>query len=252
MDSDSGLHNVTRSYRSLHEAQDLYYFRVKLKDTDLAIGVDQASYSDSLVAWSEDEVRRLRGDLESYISLHPEFRTSFTPLPLLPGAPSLARGMAQAAYQTGVGPMAAVAGAMAQSMGQKLRTRVSQVIVENGGDIYMDSSVDRLVAVFAGRSKFSYKVAIKVAAGECPIGICTSSGTVGPSISLGKADAVVIKGNNAALADAAATGAANLIQTEKDLLLAVNYIQTIPGITGILAIKGDRMAAWGNVEIIPI
>jgi ApbE superfamily uncharacterized protein (UPF0280 family) len=147
--------------------------------------------------------------------------------------------------------MAAVAGAFAQAVGQKLRTQVRDVIVENGGDIYLDSSVDRLVLVFAGLSQFSYKIAIKVRADESPLGICTSSGTVGPSISLGKADAVVIKGTNAALADAVATGAANRIQTEKDLMRAVDYVQTIKGITGILAIKDDRIAAWGNIEIVP-
>ena len=251
MDKDAGLYNVKRNYRSLHEAKDLYYFQVSLKETDLAIGVDKASYTTSLISLCENEVRCLRGDLETYISLHPEFRSSFEPLPLLPGAPPLAVIMAQAAYQAGVGPMAAVAGAFAQAVGQKLRTKVRDVIVENGGDIYLDSSMDRLVSVFAGHSKFSNKIAIKVKAEESPLGICTSSGTVGPSISLGKADAVVIKGITAALADAVATGAANRIQTEKDLMRAVDYVQTIKGVTGILAIKDDRMAAWGNIEIVP-
>jgi len=251
MDKNDGLINVKRSYRSLHEAKDLHYFQVGLKETDLAIGVDQASYTSSLISLCENEVRNLRGDLETYIIMHPEFRSSFEPLALLPGAPPLAVIMAQAAFQAGVGPMAAVAGAFAQAVGQKLRTQVRDVIVENGGDIYMDSSVERLVSVYAGHSKFSYKIAIKVGAAESPLGICTSSGTVGPSISLGKADAVVIKGSNAALADAVATGAANRIQTDKDLMQAVEYVQGIKGITGILAIKDDRMAAWGNIEIVP-
>lgn len=251
MDKDASLNNVKRSYRSLHEAKDLHYFQVSLKETDLAIGVDQASYTSSLPAFCENEVRNLRGDLETYIMMHPEFRSSFEPLILLPGAPPLAVIMAQAAFQAGVGPMAAVAGAFAQAVGRKLRTLVRDVIVENGGDIYLDSSADRLVSVFAGQSKFSYKIAVKVRADESPLGICTSSGTVGPSISLGKADAVVIKGPNAALADATATGAANRIQTEQDLMKAVEYVQTIKGITGILAIKNDRMAAWGDIEIVP-
>jgi len=252
MDKHTGQHNVKRDYRALHGAKDLYYFQVSLKETDLVIGVDKASYSDILPAWCGQEVRKLRGDLELYIGMQPDFRSSFAPLVLLPGAPPLATRMAQAAWQTGVGPMAAVAGAFAQAVGEKLRQRVRDVMVENGGDIYMDSSIDRLVLVFAGQSKFSNKLAIKVAAGECPLGICTSSGTVGPSISLGKADAVVIKATNAALADAAATGAANLIQTEKDLMAAIDYVKTVKGISGILAIKDDHMAAWGNIELEPV
>ena len=252
MDKDNGLQNVSRSYRSLHKAKDLHYFNISLKETDLAIGVDMESYNDGLLSLCKQEVRRLRGDLETYISLHPDFRTSFEPLTLLPGAPPLAVIMARAAMQAAVGPMAAVAGALAEAIGQKLKRQVNEVVVENGGDLYIDSSRERLVSVFAGRSKFSHKIAIKVLPAESPLGICTSSGTVGPSISLGKADAVVIKGRNAALADAVATGAANRIQTEKDLLRAVEYVKTIKGITGILAIKDDRMAAWGNIEIVPI
>ncbi|MFA7077937.1 MAG: UPF0280 family protein [Syntrophomonas sp.] len=252
MDKDNGLQNVSRSYRSLHKAKDLHYFNISWKETDLAIGVDMESYHDGLLSLCKQEVRRLRGDLETYISLHPDFRTSFEPLTLLPGAPLLAVIMARAAMQAAVGPMAAVAGALAEAVGHKLKRQVSEVVVENGGDLYIDSSRERLVSVFAGRSKFSHKIAIKVLPAESPLGICTSSGTVGPSISLGKADAVVIKGRNAALADAVATGAANRIQTEKDLLRAVEYVKTIKGITGILAIKDDRMAAWGNIEIVPI
>jgi len=252
MDKNTGLQNVKRNYRSLHEAKDLHYFHLNLKETDLAIGVDKESYTSSLLSLCQQEVRKLRGDLETYISLHPGFHSSFVPLALRPGAPLLAVTMAQAAFQAGVGPMASVAGAFAQAVGEKLKPFVRDVIIENGGDIYMDSASDRLVSVFAGHSKFSYRIAIKVQAAENPVGICTSSGTVGPSISLGKADAVVIKGMNTALADAVATGAANRIQTENDLLLAIDYVKTIKGITGILAIKDDRMAAWGNIEIVPL
>lgn len=252
MDKNAGLQYVKRDYRSLHKGKDLHYFHLSLKETDLAIGVDSESYTNSLLSLCEQEVRKLRADLETYINLHHEFRTSFEPITLLPGAPPLAVTMARAAFQAGVGPMAAVAGAFAQAVGEKLRTHVRDIIVENGGDIYIYSSSDRLISVFAGQSKFSKKIAVKVQASESPLGICTSSGTVGPSVSLGKADAVVIKGVNAALADAAATGAANRVQTAEDLLLAVDYVKTIKGITGILAIKDDRMAAWGNIEIVPL
>jgi hypothetical protein len=252
MDKDAGVQYVNRDYRSLHEGKDLHYFHLSLKETDLAIGVDNESYTNSLLYLCEQEVRRLRADLETYIHMHPEFRTSFEPISMLPGAPPLAVIMAKAAFQAGVGPMAAVAGAFAQAVGEKLRNHVRDIIVENGGDIYIYSSSERLISVFAGQSQFTNKIAIKVQAAETPLGICTSSGTVGPSISLGKADAVVIKGLNGALADAVATGAANRVQTSEDLLRAVDYVKTIKGITGILAIKDDRMAAWGNIEIVPL
>jgi ApbE superfamily uncharacterized protein (UPF0280 family) len=250
--NDAGDKYVTRDYRSKHEARDLHYFNIRIKETDLAIGVDKSSYTDSLLSLCQQEVIKLRGDLETYITLHPEFRTSFFPLQLLPGAPAIARTMAQAAEAAQVGPMAAVAGAIAQAVGEKLKEKAKEVIVENGGDIYINSSSSRIISVFAGDSEFSSRIGIRLPAREGPVGVCTSSGTVGPSISLGKADAVVIIGNSAALADAAASRAANQVQTEKDLMKAVQSVQNINGIKGILAIKGDKMAAWGSIELVPV
>ncbi|MEN6461914.1 MAG: UPF0280 family protein [Syntrophomonas sp.] len=252
MDKSTGKGYVKRDYRSLHEASNLRYFNVTIKETDLAIGVDQESYADSLLSVCQKEIIRLRGDLETYISLHPEFRTTFFPIDLLPGAPKIACIMAKAALKAGVGPMAAVAGTIAQAVGEKLGEYVNEVIVENGGDIYIKTIHERVVAVFAGESKFSNRIGIKINTGESPLGICTSSATVGPSISLGRADAMVIKGVDAALADAVASGAGNQVQTEEDLVKAIKFAQNINGITGVLAIKGDKMAAWGSIEIVPL
>lgn len=252
MDRKAGDEYVTRDYRALHVAKNLHYFQVRLKETDLAIAVDQVSYSDHLISLCQDEVRRLRADLEYYISRQPEFRTSFVPLVLLPDAPAIALHMAAAALKAEVGPMAAVAGAFAQAVGEKLMSQVQEVIVENGGDIYLNCQKERLVSVFAGNSRFSNKLALRIKAEDFPLGVCTSSGIVGPSISLGKADAVVILAADTALADAVATGAANLVQNKDDLMKAVGFAQTINGISGVLAIKDDKMAAWGKVEIVGI
>lgn len=249
---NAGDKYVARTYRSNHDAKDLHYFNIIIKETDLAIGVDKESYTDSLLSLCQREVIKLRGDLETYMTLQPEFRTSFFPIQLLPGAPDIAGIMAEAAARAGVGPMAAVAGAIAQAVGEKLAGQAREIIVENGGDIYIDSSRPRIVSVFAGESKFSNKIGIRLTEREGPTGICTSSGTVGPSISLGKADAVVIKAGSTALADALASRAANQVQTEKDLMKAVNAVQNINGIRGILAIKGDKMAAWGDIELVSV
>lgn len=252
MEKSTGKGYVNRDYRSLHGASNLRYFNVTIKETDLAIGVDKESYTDSLLSVCRKEIIRLRGDLESYIDLHPEFRTTFFPIDLLPGAPKIACLMAEAALKAGVGPMAAVAGTIAQAVGERLEESVNEVIVENGGDIYIKTKQERVAAVFAGESKFSHRIGIKINAGESPLGICTSSATVGPSISLGTADAMVIKAANAALADAVASGAGNRVQTGEDLVKAIKFAQNISGITGVLAIKGDKMAAWGSIEIVPL
>ncbi len=243
---------MARHYRALHEGPNLKYFKINIRESDLAIGVDNKSYTDSLVSLSHQELRRIRAGLENYIKLQPEFQTSLVPLPLLTGAPEIVRRMGRAAWAAGVGPMAAVAGAVSEMIGEKLLETCSEVVVENGGDIFLKSESERIIAIFAGPSKFTYKIGIRVAAYETPLGICTSSGTVGPSLSFGKADAVVIKGTTAALADAAATAAANRVKTAEDLMKAVDFVKGITGITGILAIKDDKMAAWGRIEMVPI
>jgi len=248
MDND----HVTRRYRSLHTTGNLRYFNVQVKDSDLAIGVNSDSYTDSLIPLCRKELVKLRSELEDYIVRQPEFKLSFVPIVLLPEAPKIAVQMAEAAWKAGTGPMAAVAGAFAQVIGERLHERVNDVIVENGGDIYINSSRERTVAIYAGKSKFSYKIGLILSAEETPLGICTSSGTVGPSISYGKADAIVVKSNSAALADAVATQAGNLVKTEDDLVKAIKYAGNIDGIKGIIAIKSDKMAVWGEMEIVPI
>jgi hypothetical protein len=252
MDKRARHDYVTRDYRAWHEGANLKYYRIKIRESDLAIGVDQQSYTDSLVSLSHQELARVRADLEDYIRLQPEFRTALEPLSLLAGAPDIVRIMSQAAWAAGVGPMAAVAGAISQRLGETLLEHCREVVVENGGDIFLHSESDRIIAVFAGASKFTGKIGIKIKAGETPAGVCTSSGTVGPSLSFGRADAVVIKAASAALADAAATAAANRVKTAGDLIKAIDLARDIKNITGILAIKDDTMGAWGDIEVVPL
>ncbi len=241
-----------RTYRLLHRAKDLQYFPLKIKESDLAIAVDRKSYSNSLLALCRTELLGMRRQLEDYIKECPHFMSSFTPIPLIPGAPEIVCRMAAAAAKAGVGPMAAVAGAIAQSLGKVLANRACEVMVENGGDIYLSTASDRVIAIFAGPSPFTYKIGIKVLARESPLGICTSSATVGPGISFGKADAAVIKAYPAELADAVATQAGNLVKSRDDLITAIDYAKNIQGVTGALLIQGEDMAAWGNMEIVPL
>jgi ApbE superfamily uncharacterized protein (UPF0280 family) len=98
------------------------------------------------------------------------------------------REMADATREVGVGPMAAVAGAIAESVGKELLPYSDEVIVENGGDIFLKTSKERFIGVYAGKSKFTKKIAFSILPDETPLGVCTSSGTVGHSLSFGYAD----------------------------------------------------------------
>ncbi len=243
---------VKRVYRDSLGKQDLKSFRISVKETDLYLSVKKESYCPDLEKKVEKLILGLRYDLESYISLDPEFKTTLRPHALATGAPLIARTMAVAANTAGVGPMAAVAGAFAEYIGRELLKITSEVIVENGGDIFMASGQKRLVAIFAGTSPFSNRIAVEIPPDRTPLGICTSSGTVGPSLSMGKADASVIIARSAALADAAATAAANVIQGPQDVKKGIEVAKNINGVLGAIMIKDDKLAVWGDFNIVPV
>jgi ApbE superfamily uncharacterized protein (UPF0280 family) len=175
-----------RTYRQTVRGKDLVSFSVAVKETDLYIRASRNLKSKALKA-----VGKYRVSLEDYIARHPDFAASLEPVPTGEDAPRIARLMAGAAGKAGVGPMAAVAGAIAELIGAELLEYSKEVIIENGGDIFISSLHDRVVSIFAGESPLSGKLGLKIRAGDTPLGVCTSSGTVGHSLSLGKADAAV-------------------------------------------------------------
>lgn len=145
--------------------------------------------------------------------------------------------------------MAAVAGAIAESVARELAPFSPNVIVENGGDIFIMGTRGRLAGIFAGSSPLSNRFGVPVPAGRQPLAVCTSSGTVGPSVSLGQADAVVVAAPSGALADAVATATANRIKTHDDLSAAVEFAAGIDGVLHVVAIVGDQMATWGGLSL---
>lgn len=241
-----------RSYRKKFRQDDLYHFQVVAKQTDLDIGVRRERFSPEMAGWVQDMVQKQRDLLEKYIEEDHAFLHSLVPLLLKPGAPQIAVDMAEAARLAGVGPMAAVAGALAQYIGSALARRSRDVIVENGGDIYMRSTRQRRVGIFAGSSPLSNRLALSIRPADTPLGVCTSSGTVGPSLSLGSADAVVILAPSAILADAVATATGNLVQTKDDLQKAAEFATGVAGVSGAVVIKDDRLAACGKLKIVSL
>lgn len=243
---------VNRTYRLLHNQKDLSFFRVAVKETDLDIGVPGRIITPSLIEGIRNEIIAIRSQIEGYINENELFLTTLEPFPINKDAPELVRIMAEAGNTAGIGPMSAVAGAIAHHVGSYLGRRSSEIIVENGGDIYLRSSRVRKIGIFAGPSPFTNRLAIEIEPHQTPLGICTSSGTVGHSLSFGCADAVVILAPSTALADAVATATGNLVQNEADLQAAVDFAMGIKSVTGALAIKNDKLAAAGNIQLAPI
>ena len=231
------------SYRVLQEAGDLSYFRVSVDETDLSIGAKRDLSREALAA-----VLEARRQVLAQIADRPRFRTSLEPLRPHGTESPLIRQMLEAGALAGVGPMAAVAGAIAEYVGRSLSQFSREVIVENGGDVFLFGEKERSVAVAAGESPLSGLLAITVEPHE-GCGVCTSSGTVGHSLSLGRADAAMVLAKNCALADAAATRLGNLVQDPEKLDGPLDEICAIPGVEGALVIAGDRIGIKGNIEL---
>lgn len=194
------------------------------------------------------EVVTQRHLLEAYIRRHPEFRTALCPVALHPEAPEVAHRMARAAELVGVGPMAGVAGAMAQCVAEAgLQAGAPEVIVENGGDIYLKTVESVVIGLAPGTDTLTGKLAFSLEPDETPISICSSSGRMGHSMSLGQCDLATVVAGDAALADAAATQAANLVRTKQDINPTLERIQGIAGIHGVLIVKADRVGLSGKL-----
>jgi ApbE superfamily uncharacterized protein (UPF0280 family) len=236
-----------RFYRHWIKDDDLVSFEVTVKQTDLYIR-SRRNLKDKAL----DSVLKHRGSLEAYIGRHPLFLTTLEPYRAEAEAPAITREMARVSQLTGVGPMAAVAGAIAEAVGRDLLTFSPDVIVENGGDIFLKTSRKRLVAIYAGQSRFTRKIALEITPRETPLGICTSSGTVGHSLSLGSADAVIVVSPSTALADAAATALGNMVKAVEDIPEVIEQARSIEGLRGVVVIVGDRMGVWGRLKIVPL
>jgi ApbE superfamily uncharacterized protein (UPF0280 family) len=236
-----------RTYRHWVRDDDLVSFNVTVKETDLYIRAARNLEAEALNA-----VIRHRKLLEAYIERHPLFLHSLEPCPAEEGAPAIVSVMAQAAKIAGVGPMAAVAGAIAEAVGKDLLADTPEVVVENGGDIFMKISRTMLIGIYAGESPFTGKIALEISPEETPLGVCTSSGTVGHSLSFGAADAVIALSRSAALADAAATAIGNRIKNVDDIDVTIEQAQAIDGLVGVVIIKDDKMGMWGKVKLVSL
>lgn len=237
-----------RRYRQLLQPEGLVSFEVKVRETDLHILAAEDMRRQALRL-----VVQCRNQLEEYISRHPDFLTSFQPLPSDALAPPLIRSMLAAGAAAGVGPMAAVAGAIAEFVGKELlREGAGEVMVENGGDIFLKRDKDCLLTIFAGSSPLSSKLGVEIPRRQMPLGVCTSSATVGHSVSLGRADAVTVLAASTILADAAATRLGNEVKSEADIQGALDLARAMPGLSGVLVIKGGKLGAWGDLRLVGI
>lgn len=233
-----------RIYRYWGGEHNLCSFEVIEKESDLRI----LAGSD-LRDEAHRSVLKHRGVIEKYLRKNPSFLSSLQPLFISRDAPSLIRKMSRAAEKAGVGPMAAVAGAVAEFVGKDLLRHTAEVIVENGGDIFLKIIEKRHIGIYAGDSPLTAKIALEIAPEDTPLGVCTSAGRVGHSLSFGSADAVIVLSPSTPLADATATAVGNLIKSRNDISDGIEFSRQIKGIKGVVIIVDGDMGVWGEIKL---
>lgn len=235
-----------RHYRSAFASAGLVASHLTVRETDLCILAPRDVREEAL-----DQVLFFRGQLENYIASHPAFLTAFHPLGMDPLAPPIVKSMLHACAQADVGPMAAVAGAVAEYVGRALlRQGLSEVIVENGGDVFMLRHRESVAAIYAGTSPLSNRIGVKIPQTLMPLGICTSSGTIGHSLSFGQADSVTVLAPSVALADAVATRLGNEMKDAADMNRTLAIGRTITGLIGVVIVQDNQLGAWGDIELV--
>jgi len=236
-----------RTYRNLIDTAQLQAYRVVVKETDLMV------YSATkLIDETKELVLEQRGYVEAFIKSYPDFAGALIPWqPDLP-APGIIANMVKAARNAGVGPMAAIAGAIAEQVGHGLLKLTDQVIVENGGDVFIKTNSSVTVGIYAGSSPLSLRIGIRLKSRSKPEAVCTSSGTIGHSLSLGKANAVCVVADSCSIADAAATSIGNLIDSPADIENAIEAGRRLKELSGIVIIVGEKIGVWGNLEVVAL
>jgi ApbE superfamily uncharacterized protein (UPF0280 family) len=220
-------------------------FEVSVKETELLISAERWLEAEAIQ--SVVEVRRR---LEDYIQKDPIFLHTLKPHTVQEWAPSFVKEMAEAGKRAGVGPMAAVAGAIAEKVGRDLIPLSNEIIVENGGDIFIKAREEKAVMIYCESSAFESGIEIVVDPYQTPLGICTSSGTLGHSLSFGGADAVTVLAKSAALADAMATAVGNMIHKVRDIERAITFCQGQKDVVGVLIVLREHLGLWGDIRLL--
>ena len=232
-----------RFYRKWQEPEGLTPFRIQQGETDLQI----YAVSD-LMGRAAELTAQYRKQLEETIGQNPQFQSSLKPLNI-ESHYSIIEDMINKSKLAGVGPMAGVAGAIAEYVGYGLLPFSDELIVENGGDIFIKTQSDRTMHVYAGEeSPFRDRLFLKLKARQKPYGICTSSAHIGHSLSLGSTDATVIIAPSAITADVFATAIGNLMKDEDDIDRGLAMVQDCGVCFAALIVIGDRIGAWGDIE----
>lgn len=241
-----------RTYRSIRNNERFTYTEINYLETDLLIGIDKGSdvKIDTLKIETESFIKTLRKEIDTFIGSHPEFMSSLVPLNYPDETiPKPVKRLLKAGKLAQTGPMAGIAGLFAEETGRFLTGNydVNEIVVENGGDVFTIINSALKIIIHAGSSPLSERMIIELQPGEW--GICSSSGTIGHSLSLGKADALTVLALDTVLADCMATSLANKVISENDINPVLELAADFRGLEGVLIIKDEKAGVVGNIKL---
>lgn len=200
-----------------------------------------------------DYIYQIRADLKTYIAHNEEFLLSLEPIK--PNDDDLALivdMMYESSSLAGVGPMACVAGTISElSLDYLIDNGSKFSIVENGGDIALVNDRKVLCGIYSDNEILGNEVAFEIKARKRPLGICSSSGKIGHSLSFGQSDSVTVIAKSASLADALATGIANDVVGNDSESRVMNALESADKVReffdGVLVISGDNVGSVGRL-----
>jgi ApbE superfamily uncharacterized protein (UPF0280 family) len=227
-------------------------YQVQIQETDILVKSKQKLDQELIGSF----VASLRQDIEGYINRFPEFKTtlsSFEPACRQAGSqdgpPPIVSEMIEKSALAGVGPMASVAGAIAEYLGRRLFEESDELIVENGGDIFINKKGPILLGMQGPQSSIINRLLLSLEE-AAPFGVCSSSSVLGHSLSLGRADLATVVSDSAVFADALATKLANMVCSEDDIDTALAFAASFKLTKGAVLVKGQRLGVWGKVKLV--
>ncbi len=223
-------------------------FRLELsyKESDLLISSDKEINKD----FAEEILIKYYLQIENHIKNNPSFLKSLSPLGRDPEAPAIIKEMIQASHLTGIGPFSSVAGAISLYLGKELLDLADEVIVENGGDIFLNLAQDKVLGVYSGQNYVPQILKLKIKKRNHSFGIASSSATIGYSLNFGAADLVTVMAKDALVADSFATSLSNRIKKEIDIHQTIEFAKGNDLIDAVVIAFSGKIFLWGDLELV--
>ena len=225
----------------------------RYRDTDIWMAYDEHTTiaKDDIIAFIDTKCRYLWKTFEDYFKIDPEYKDTYDPYKVSEDAPEPIQRLALGSIITEVGPMAGIAGLYAEEIGKACKDEFGfkEIIVENGGDLFIDVEKKIKVSLFAGDHPLSNRIKLDIEPHMCPMGLCASSGKFGHSKSLGNADLVSVACYDTVMADQYATAFANQVLDVSDIEEVIETAIEVVNLKHISIFKDKAFAIGGLIKV---